>query len=147
MLTRKSTHLFSGLGLRIGKLPGSSFRRDERGVAAVEAAMILPLFVGIALGIVDYGGLFYLRHEMNMVANEVTRGMALGQMSLVEAESRAAAMLPEWGGVRFTITASEPTADEVKMEISVPTEEAALANFVTFGLGGTMGVSSIKLKM
>ena len=109
--------------------------------------MILPLFVGIMIGIVDYGGLFYLRHEMNMVANEVSRGMALGQFSLTEAETRATSMLPQWGGVQYTVTASEPTSDEVKMVISVPTEEAALANFVTFGFGGTMSVASIKLKM
>ncbi len=122
------------------------FRGDETGVAAVEAALVLPLFVGILLGIIDFGGLFYLKHEMNVVANEVSRSMALGYLNPTEAESRAGAMLPDWGTAKFTVTASMPSSDEVKLVISVPTEQAALVNFAAFSFGDTMSVASIKRK-
>ena len=54
---------------------GSNRRRDQRGGAAVEFALILPLFIILLSAILDYGYYFYIQ---NYLTNSVRNGVRMG---------------------------------------------------------------------
>jgi len=120
---------------------------NNKGVAAVETALVLPVFLLLMLATVDYGSLFYVQHKMNTVANEVSRNMALGNLSLSEAETEAGNQLPGWSSATFSITASEPTSTEVQITISVPKDQVALVNLSSFGFADNISVTAVKRKI
>ena len=53
-------------------------RRDQKGAAAVEFALIVPLFVLVIMGMVQYGWYFYAMQSGTSGVGEVTRRMAVG---------------------------------------------------------------------
>ncbi|MBI1185757.1 MAG: pilus assembly protein [Alphaproteobacteria bacterium] len=65
-----------------------SLRRDQRGAAAVEFALITPLFVALLMGIISYGGYFWLGHTVQQMANDAARASIAG---LTDAEREALA--------------------------------------------------------
>jgi Flp pilus assembly pilin Flp len=52
-----------------------STRRGERGGAAVEFALVLPVFVAVLFGMVDYGWYFYQKFTL---ASAIREGVRLG---------------------------------------------------------------------
>lgn len=66
-------------------LDRSKTRTRQSGVAAVEFAMVAPIFIALLLAIVVYGGWFWLSHSVQSLAAESARA-ALG--GLDEAEQR-----------------------------------------------------------
>lgn len=74
----------------------ASFRRlkrvlDARGTAAVEFALILPMLLILVVGIVGYGGYFWLAHGLQQLANDSARaavgGLAAQERSTLARES------------------------------------------------------------
>lgn len=53
-------------------------RKRERGAAAVEFALILPLFLILIFGMVQFGFYFWTAETANSSAREVARRMAVG---------------------------------------------------------------------
>ena len=51
--------------------------RNERGAAAVEFALVLPLLVLLVAGIADFGRAYYLQTTLSGAAREGVRAMAL----------------------------------------------------------------------
>jgi Flp pilus assembly protein TadG len=51
--------------------------RNERGAAAVEFALVLPLLVLLVAGIADFGRAYYLQTTISGAAREGVRAMAL----------------------------------------------------------------------
>ena len=51
--------------------------RNERGAAAVEFALVLPLLVLLVAGIADFGRAYYLQTTLSGAAREGVRTMAL----------------------------------------------------------------------
>ena len=123
------------------------FVRDRKGVAAIEAAIVIPIIMSIMLAAVDYGSVFYVQHTMNTVANDVSRSLALGHMTADQAKTAAESRLPTWGSAVFTVSAAEFGADNVRIVITVPAQDAALANFAPLGLIGNLTVTAIKRKV
>jgi len=52
---------------------------NKRGTAAAEFAMVLPLFVMLILGIVDFGFYFFIQHTLQFATREGTRLALTGQ--------------------------------------------------------------------
>jgi len=52
--------------------------RSERGAAAVEFALILPLFIMVIFGLIQFGFYFWTAETANSSAREVARRMAVG---------------------------------------------------------------------
>lgn len=52
-------------------------RRSERGAAAVEFALVLPLLVLLAFGIIEFGRLYYVQTTLSGAAREGARVMAI----------------------------------------------------------------------
>ena len=76
---------------------GRRGRAPERGAAAVELAIILPLVLLLIGGIVDLGRLWFTKEVLTNAAREGARAAALGQ-SESEASARVTQALA--GGVR-----------------------------------------------
>ena len=51
---------------------------DRRGSAAVEFAIVGPIFVVLLLGIMSYGGYFWLAHSVQQLANDSARAAVAG---------------------------------------------------------------------
>ena len=65
-------------------------RPDDRGVAAVELALVLPILLVLVFGIIDFGRLLNAQITLTQAAREGARWAALGQ-SGVPARVTAAA--------------------------------------------------------
>lgn len=52
--------------------------RHERAAAIVEMALVLPLFLALALGILIYGQYFLLAHNVQQAANDGARAAIVG---------------------------------------------------------------------
>lgn len=52
--------------------------RSERAAAVVEMALVLPLFVALAMGILVYGQYFLLAHSVQQAANDGARAAIIG---------------------------------------------------------------------
>src|SRR4028119_1068388 len=77
--------------------------RCERGQAAVELAMVLPILLIILLGVIEFGRAFELKHAVNGLsreaANLAARGATLQQAVTAAMTSGADISLNTLGGV------------------------------------------------
>ena len=65
-----------------------ALRRCRRGAAALEFALVAPLFLLTLFGIVAYGGYFWRAHSLQQVANDAARA-ALPGLTATEREALA----------------------------------------------------------
>ena len=55
-----------------------SKRRNQRGAAAVEFALVLPIFIFLVFGIIQYGFYFWTAETANSAAREAARRVVVG---------------------------------------------------------------------
>ena len=86
--------------------------RSQRGVAAVEFALMLPVLLAMLAGIMEFGSIYYVKNNMATVARDVARRMAMGELSIAQAEQEVQDQLVSWGlNLTITITDANPPAD------------------------------------
>ncbi|MNS22393.1 TadE-like protein [compost metagenome] len=56
----------------------SRFRRDRRGVAAIEFAIVAPLLIMMMFGMIMYGSWFWMAHSVQSMASEGARAAIAG---------------------------------------------------------------------
>jgi Flp pilus assembly protein TadG len=101
---------------------------DDAGAAAIEMAFVLPVALLLLMGIIQFGALFFLQNTMVNVANDVARRVSVGDLSTAAGETLAEERLAGWNAT-FTVNVTEPTSNDVQVDISVPLADAALINF------------------
>ncbi|MDN5795024.1 MAG: pilus assembly protein [Intrasporangium sp.] len=74
-------------------------RGAERGAAAVEFALLLPLMFLVIAGIVDFGRAFFTQIELTNAAREGARAAVVSSISAGDIQARAAASAPGIGGL------------------------------------------------
>ncbi len=123
-----------------------SLYRDESGVAAVELALVSPFLVLLMIGIVDFGGLFFLQNNMHTAARESARALAVQAVSESEAEQLAQDKLMNWGATFTVVTTTPnpaiPAETDVTVSISVPMADAAPIGLADITMG-TLAVPAI----
>jgi Flp pilus assembly protein TadG len=106
-------------------------KRARSGAAAVEFAIVLPIFLMILFGIIQFGSVLFLHNNMVNAAREAARRMSVdSSFSQSEAETYAENYLSDWN-LTFSVTATPaavPNGDVI-VQISVPAADAALVNF------------------
>jgi Flp pilus assembly protein TadG len=66
-------------------------RRDDRGAAAVEFALLLPFLIFLVAGLIDFAAAFNAQIQVSQAAQAGARAAALGYpQSVVEARARGA---------------------------------------------------------
>ena len=75
----------TGWGVEVHK-SGAGATRD-RGAAAVELALVLPIFLLLIFGIMQYGWTFYQTQETAQAAREGARIASVGEMSTAELQT------------------------------------------------------------
>lgn len=88
---------------------GRSSRRREDGAAAVEFALVLPLFVALLFGVISYGWMLSYRQGISQAAAEGARAMAVSVSpagSTVPAERARAAINRSLSSYGVTCTAA-----------------------------------------
>jgi hypothetical protein len=101
---------------------------DDVGAAAVELALVLPIAMLLLMGIIQFGALLFLQNTMVNVANDVARRVAVGDLTTTAAETVAEDRLSGWNAT-FTVSVTEPTADDILVDISVPLADATVVDF------------------
>lgn len=122
---------------RKGRTISKHWRRDWRrrgssGAAAVEFAVVLPIFLVMLFAIIQFGAALFLHNNMVNAARETVRRMSVAELNAATAPVYAQNYLSDWS-VPFTITATEPAPGvpngDVSVQISVPASDATLVNF------------------
>jgi Flp pilus assembly protein TadG len=127
-------------------------RRDQRGgAAAVEMAIVAPLFFLLALGICDFGALFFARQTLVSSAREGVRQLAIQGATLDEAIAITNNRLTNAGITEATVTGQnaykgngdDATARQVFIQVVMPIEDALLTgdSLNLFSSGATMTFS------
>jgi Flp pilus assembly protein TadG len=109
-------------------------RRDRKGVAAAEMALVAPLLVLIFFGIAQFGSIFFTRHTMMLAVREGARQMAIEGATVDEAKSVVEDYLEGFGINGVTITAQNAykgngdsaQARRVTVTAEIPAEQASL---------------------
>jgi Flp pilus assembly protein TadG len=87
--------------------------RDERGAAAVEFAMVVPLLMLMLSAIIDYGARYQYVHQLNGAAAVAARDMSIRNDRAL-AQTAGTAALPTGGtGTSWSITACVPNGNTV----------------------------------
>jgi Flp pilus assembly protein TadG len=118
-------------------------RPRDRGAAAVEFALLLPVLLMIVFGIVDFGRAYNAQVTLTQAAREGARLTALNQPNVVSRTQSAAYPL---GGVSVSVTACPPgsTGDAVvqtNYTFSFVTPVGAIAGLFGSGFGGPLAMS------
>lgn len=84
-------------------------RRDDRGAAAVEFAIVLPLLVLFVFGMIDFGRLFFTQITVTQAARE---GSRLAALNLPDVQSRTAAAATGVSPTTVTVVHSCPSGSD-----------------------------------
>lgn len=107
-------------------------RRRDSGAAAVEFAIVLPVFLVMLFGIIQFGAVLFLHNNMVNAARETARRMAVAELTAAQADAFAQNYLAGWN-VAFVVFATEPAPGTVNgdvfVQITAPASDAALINF------------------
>lgn len=123
-------------------------RRDDRGAAAVEFALILPILLVLVLGIVQFGLTFTQWLEMVSAAREGARWGSLSYSAAdIRAKVKAAApgLDPPLTDTQITVTPPDPVnhpGDAVTVSISYSTPVLPIIGPIMGQSGPTMSLTA-----
>jgi len=72
----------------LGRLKAPGWLQSPNGASAVEFAIIGPIFIVLLVGIMSYGGYFWLAHTVQQLKNDAARAAVAG-LSATERQSLA----------------------------------------------------------
>ncbi len=113
-----------------------SFISNQRGVAAVELAFVLPVLVIMLTGIAQMGLMFFVQNNMANVSQETVRLVAVGELTTGEGQTYADGKLINWG-MTYTINVQQ-VGDDIVVDISVPLSEVAVVDYLGLFESGDM---------
>lgn len=127
-VTDASAHPRRALGRRLLRA-SRGLADDDRGVVAIEFAIVLPVLLVLTFIILQYGFVLVTYHNMYDAARQAARQLAAGTADEAEAVAAAEALLVDWPTNWNVVAAKDLTNDNVNVRITVPGTEAALFSF------------------
>jgi Flp pilus assembly protein TadG len=114
--------------------------RGQRGAAAVEFALVLPILLVILLGIIDFGLYFYNDLQLTHVARDAARYLSVG---LVDEAEDVVANAHVTGNVTITGSSVEPSGTGDPSTVTLEADYSfitPLPNLV--GIESPLGISA-----
>ncbi len=116
--------------------------RSERGVAAIEFALVMPFILLALSGIIQFGFVLFLQSHVAHVARETARRVAVGEFEQAEAVQFAQDSLLKWG-VTYTVGVTlpdpnDPNDTNIDVQISLPMSQAALIDILGLFQSGAL---------
>ena len=121
--------------------------RNERGAAAVEFALVLPLLVALLAGIAEFGRAYHLQTALSQSAREGVRVMALSNdAAAARAAARSAAPTLVLGDADITITTASPAGSpagtcSVAAPATLPPQATVTIRYATPFMSGLFGTT------
>ena len=131
-------------GIRM-KMPGK-LGRDRKGSVAAEFGLVMPLFIGMFMGMVEYSFVYFTNGSMQAAARDVARQVAVNTVPAANAETVLKARLPGWARDNATVLLTQsapgnPATNVYTMEVDVPISKASPFRFYTAAQTGDIAAS------
>jgi Flp pilus assembly protein TadG len=107
------------------------YRDSESGAAAVEAAFVLSIFVGVVLTIIDFAQAFFIWNTLQLVVGQTSRdvivqnivqnGIPVSSCDTTCAETALQTAISRWLGVSSAAICSTPTAGQCCVNATMST--------------------------
>lgn len=95
-------------------------RKDDRGTAAIEFGLVLPLLMLILVGIIDFGNIYFTRLAMTNAAREGARvGVTMNEANAEGAALAAANAYLDQAGITASVTATTPSQENPTVTVTV----------------------------
>ncbi len=123
--------------------------RNISGVAAIEFAFTVPVLVLILVGLLQVASAFFTLNQMNWVAREATRGLAVGELAdAAAAQAFVESHLISWAVDGSTVSVASPdpnnpSDNDYRVDISVSLQDAALLDPVGYLSGKTVSAYAV----
>jgi Flp pilus assembly protein TadG len=114
-------------------------RRDDQGVAAVEFAMIAPIFIGLILAVIDIGRYMWVLNTMQYAIDEAVRAGVVQELSDEDIVQRAKDSLITVGASSIVIDAS---SDAESITVTADSTYKFIFPLSAFAEGTTISLSS-----
>jgi Flp pilus assembly protein TadG len=132
-----------------------SFAKSRGGNVAIEFAMIAPVLIAMLLGIVSYGGYFFLAHSLQEITNDAARAAIAGltsterqqlaqtqtttdlsQYSIFNASAASVAYNGDTNGYTITINYDASKSGFWSASGFIPMPSSTIVSTATIKLGG-----------
>jgi Flp pilus assembly protein TadG len=123
----------------------------RRGAAAIEFALVLPIFISLLLGILEFARLGMAVQVVTAAAREGCRAAALPGSTAATAQARVNSVLVQssFPSATITLTPSDPTTaaggSAITLSLSVPFSKISwlgTSTFINTQIGGTATFAS-----
>ncbi len=121
-------------------------RRDETGAVAIEFALVGPILIVLLIGIVCYGGYFWLAHAVQQVANDSARAAIAGLDDAERgslAQSSLASGMADYPYLKISNAAVTVARKDQQLSINV-VYDASSSPF--WGMSGLVPMPSAKIE-
>jgi Flp pilus assembly protein TadG len=117
----------------------SGIGADQRGVAAVEFAMIAPVFFGLLIGIIDVGRYMW---TLNTMQYAIDQGVRSGVVQQLPEEDVTDVVKKSLAGLNASAIDVDVTADAASLSVAAVTDYAFLFPISMFMKGTTISLRS-----
>lgn len=110
--------------------------RDRKGAVAAEFGLVMPLFISMFMGMVEYSFVYFTYGSMQAAARDVTRQIAVNTLSVSQATAEVKSRMPGWTQSSLTVvvnqsTPGNPATNVYTVQVALPIGKAAPISFYT----------------
>ena len=106
----------------------------RRGAVSLEAAIVFPVLIMLAMGTMEFGMLIFTYSAMQTATREATRQMSVNFTTPAAVEAAVRARLPQWSADAASVAVSQsapgnPEANVFTVLVTMPASEATPVRF------------------
>lgn len=104
-------------------------RLDERGVGAVEFALIMPFLLLLIVGIIEMSNVYFMRNQLSEIARDATRRFAVGALDEDEVKAFVLRRLAQTTNAKGQVDVDEVEIGDivdVSLSLSIPFADVLL---------------------
>lgn len=111
------------------------FRKDKRGVSAIEFAFVAPVLLLLMLGGIEYSLMLFTQNNVQSATRDTARQISINHLTAAEAKDYLCDKLPGWVQDHCSVQVTHshpnnPTQDVVTVSATVPSGQASVINLL-----------------